>query len=280
MGILYTGTLRVQGENMKSEVLSVASMLGLDLNNFNIEEVTSQEPQQIPSYSVNGESQFYGLLAKSGLRLSPASVGAATDGGGKRGEEVLPGENPPKKKRGRPRKIRTEEEEENVKKRTRKPKKSSDPNTEDSSSPEIFYHVTNPTFTIKAAEKKALKKNDRKRKAPELEPPAPVIPEISLTFDLGGDTRDKTINLQQLAEPRLVKIKRGRKKKVECQEIGNSLQNGEQSTTEDDNNGKVPFTSPEEALENIEAAELAAGNYSSDEENALVMDLSVSTGSI
>ena len=43
--------------------------------------------------------------------------------GGKRSEEVLPGENPPKKKRGRPRKVRTEEEVENVKKRAKKPKK-------------------------------------------------------------------------------------------------------------------------------------------------------------
>merc|ERR1719219_860128 len=231
---------------MKSDVLSVAAMLGLDLNNFNIEEVTSLQP---PSYSVNGESQLYGLQAKSGLRFSPLS--AATNVGGHISEEALPGENPPKKKRGRPRKVRTEEEGETVKKRTRKPKKSSDQNTEDSSSPDIFYHVTNPTFTIKAAEKKALKKNDRKRKAPELEPPAPVIPEISLTFDLGGDTRDKTINLQQLAQPKLAK--RGRKKKSECQEIGNSLQNGELSAIDDDKNEKITFASPEEALESIEA---------------------------
>ena len=40
------------------------------------------------------------------------------------------------------------------------------------------------------------------------------------------------------------------------------------------------FASPEEALESIEAAEEVAGDYSSDEENALVMDLSFSTGSI
>ena len=35
--------------------------------------------------------------------------------GGKRSEEVLPGENPPKKKRGRPRKVRTEEQVEKPK---------------------------------------------------------------------------------------------------------------------------------------------------------------------
>merc|ERR1719219_3103113 len=200
---------------MKSDVLSVAAMLGLDLNNFNIEEVTSIQP---PSYSVNGESQLYGLQAKSGLRFSPLS--AATNDGAKISEEVLPGENPPKKKKG------------------------------------------------------------RKRKAPEVEPPAPVIPEISLTFDLGGDAPDKTINLQQLAQPK--PAKRGRKKKSECQEIGISLQNGEQqhSTTAEEKNEKITFASPEEALESIEAADVAADNYSSDEENALVMDLSVSTGSI
>ena len=261
---------------MKSEVLSVAAMLGLDLNNFNIEELTSLEPPPVPSYSVNGESQLYGLQARSGLRFPPVE---AETNAGKRSEEVLLGENPPKKKRGRPRKVRTEEEVETAKKRTKKPKKSSEQKTEDSSSPEIFYHVTNPTFTIKAADKKVLKKKGRKRKAPEVEPPAPVIPEISLTFDLGGDTTDKTINLQQLAEPRLVK--RGRKKKSECQENGNSILNGERhSTFEEDKNEKITFASPEEALESIEAAEEVAGDYSSDEENALVMDLSVSTGSI
>merc|ERR1719219_2226628 len=261
---------------MKSDVLSVAAMLGLDLNNFNIEEVTSIQP---PSYSVNGESQLYGLQAKSGLRFSPLS--AATNDGGKISEEVLPGENPPKKKRGRPRKVRTEEEGETVQKRTKKPKKSSsaagsEKKTEDSSSPEIFYHVTNPTFTIKAGDKKALKKKGRKRKLPEVEPPAPApaIPEISLTFDLGGDSSDKTINLQQLTQPRLAK--RGRKKKSEYQEIGNHIKNGDQSTIENNKNEKITFSSPEEVLERIEADE-AARNYSSDEENALVMDLSVST---
>ena len=271
---------------MKSSVLSLAAMLGMDLNNFNIEEVSSPEPQPLPpSYSVNGESQFYGLQAKSVFKCSPPGTAADM---GKRSEDVLPGENPPKKKRGRPRKVRTEEEGETVQKRTKKPKKSSsaagsEKKTEDSSSPEIFYHVTNPTFTIKAGDKKALKKKGRKRKLPEVEPPAPApapapaIPEISLTFDLGGDSSDKTINLQQLTQPRLAK--RGRKKKSECQEIGNHIKNGDQSTIENNKNEKITFSSPEEVLERIEADE-AARNYSSDEENALVMDLSVSTGSI
>ena len=253
---------------MKADVLSVAAMLGLDLNNFNIEEVTGPEPQSVASYSVNG------LQANSGLRFSPVAASASN---GKRSEEGLPGEIPPKKKRGRPRKVRTEEEGESVKKRSKKPKKSNEEILrEDSSSPDIFYHVTNPTFTIKAADKKALKKKGRKRKAAEVEPlpPPPAIPEISLTFDLGGDTRDKTINLQQLAQP----LKRGRKKKAENQELGNSTTNGEHSTTQDDKNEKITFASPEEVLESIEAADKAAGNYSSDEENALVMDLS--TGSI
>ena len=263
---------------MKSSVLSLATMLGMDLNNFNIEEVASTEPQpKPPSYSINGGSQFYDLQAKSGLKISP--IVTAANGGVKRNEDVLSGENPPKKKRGRPRKVRTEEEGETVQKRTKKPKKSSsaagsEKKTEDSSSPEIFYHVTNPTFTIKAGDKKSLKKKGRKRKLPEVEPPAPVVPEICLTFDLGGDSTDKTINLQQLAQPRLTK--RDRRKKSECQEIRND---GDQRTIENDKNEKITFISPEEVLERIEAADEAAHNYSSDED-ALVMDLSVSTGSI
>ena len=270
MGILYTGTLQVSGENMKSSVLSLAAMLGMDLSNFNIEEVASLERQSVPSYSVNGKSQFYGL------KFSP-SIAVANNG--KKSEDVLAVENPPKKKRGRPRKVRTEEESETAQKRTKKPKKSSsaagsERNTEDGSSPEIFYHVTNPTFTIKAGDKKALKKKTRKRKLPEVEPSTPVIPEISLTFDLGGDSADKTINLQQLAQP-----KRGRKKKSECQEKENHVKNTDPSTNENYKNEKITFSSPEEVLERIEAANEAARNYSSDED-ALVMDLSVSTGSI
>ena len=265
---------------MKSSVLSLAAMLGMDLNNFNIEEVASTEPQpKPPSYSINGGSQFYDLQAKSGFKISP--IVTAANEGVKRNEDVLSGENPPKKKRGRPRKVRTEEEAETVQKRTKKPKKSSsaagsEKKTEDSSSPEIFYHVTNPTFCIKAGDKKSLKKKGRKRKLPEveIEPPAPIVPEICLTFDLGGDSTDKTINLQQLAQPRLTK--RDRRKKSECQEIRND---GDQRTIENDKNEKITFISPEEVLERIEAADEAAHNYSSDED-ALVMDLSVSTGSI
>ena len=235
MGILYTGTLRVSGEKSKAEVLSLAEMLGMDLNNFCVEEVNT------PSLSY----PFTGL--------KPVALNQAH----KKSEAAALSEDPPKKKRGRPRKIRPEGETEKEKK-GKKSRKSEKIERDEDSSPDIFYHVTNPTFKVKAAEKKTVKKKGRKRKIIE---EAEDIPQISLTFDL-GEERDKTINLHQLTgESR--DVKRHRKESEGAKPSENFL----------------TFASPEEALESIEAEEEAL-NYSSGDEKALIMDLSLSGGAV
>lgn len=242
-GLLYTGSMRVRGEKRKAEVLSLAAMLGMDLNNFCIEEeLTSPFP-----------SNGFQAVTLNYQEKRPES------------------ENPPKKKRGRPRKIRPEEEAEEGRKekKARKSSAVSEKIERDrDSSPDIFYHVTNPTFKVKAAEKKTVKKKGRKRKViqevkevKEESAPAGEIPQISLTFDLGGE-KDKTINLHQLTEMEESQdVVRLREKSLEAKPSENF----------------VTFASPEEALESIEAEEEAL-NYSSDDENALIMDLSLSGG--
>ena len=243
MGILYTGTLRVSGEKSKAEVLSLAEMLGMDLNNFCVEEVNT------PSLSY--PFPFTGLKPVALNHLH------------KKSEAVAQSEDPPKKKRGRPRKVRPEGETEKEKK-GKKARKSEKIERDEDSSPDIFYHVTNPTFKVKAAEKKTVKKKGRKRKIiEEVEGSASAedIPQISLTFDL-GEERDKTINLHQLTgESR--DVKRHRKESEGARPSENFL----------------TFASPEEALESIEAEEEAL-NYSSDDEKALIMDLSLSGGAV
>ena len=177
MEILYTGTLTVRGENTKSEVLSLARMLGMDLNNFFIEEL----PTVSYPFPFNG--------------FRPVAINHLYK---KAGED----ETPVKKKRGRPRKIRTEEDSEpkvKVKKSRKSCSVSEEAAVDRDSSPELFYQVTNPTFTIKPAEKNKLKKIGRKLKTYREQSPPLDIPEISLTFDLGGE-RDRTINLHQLTD--------------------------------------------------------------------------------
>lgn len=265
MSIFYTGTLTVLGETSKSEVLALAQMLGMDLNNFCIEEVSGPKSGPTLSYPF----PFNGFKSVTINHLY------------KKTEEFIQSENPPKKKRGRPRKIRTEEETEATRKgKSRKSSAVSGKNDRDSS-PDIFYHVTNPTFNIKAGEKKT-KKKTRKRKAnhDQDQLAAQVIPDISLTFDLGGEI-DRTINLNQLADNR--PAKRGRKKKSESQEDfvtskTDTVRAGVERREEDSDN-YLTFASPEEALESIEREE-AALEYSSDDENALIMDLSQSGGAV
>jgi len=302
MGILYTGTLTVRGQARKAQLLSLARMLGMDLNNFCIEV---PEPALSYPFPFNG----FKPVAINHLYKKAGNV-----------VQGMAGEIPLKKKRGRPRKVRPEEESQESQpskkvkeskeiqsskkvKKSRKARPASDKTEGDRDSPpEMFFQVANPTFTIKAGDKSSL---NRSRKTEHCKQPA-VIPEISLTFDLGlGGEADRTINLHQLADSQpaesqereikteefsskyevkkennietFAKIRvKSNEELFECGEAQrNKIENTENAGRDKFKNNFITFASPEEALETIEAEEEAL-NYSSDDENALIMDLSQS----
>ena len=95
-----------------------------------------------------------------------------------------------------------------------------------SSTEEKVFTCANPTFKVKAGEKKVRKKRERKPKTPAVPKPSKQnnpVPEIKLSFDLGGQGPGadgmKEINLQELSG---TKSGRGRKRKIENVDASNN----------------------------------------------------------
>ena len=111
-------------------------------------------------------------------------------------------------------------------KETKKKLQDVSPRDRSSSSEEKVFTCANPTFKVKAGEKKVRKKRERKPKTPAAPKPSKAtnpVPEIKLSFDLGGQGPGadgvKEINLQELSG---TKCGRGRKRKIENVDASNN----------------------------------------------------------
>ena len=118
------------------------------------------------------------------------------------------------------------------------------PAYEESSDDEKVFHCANPTFKIKAGEKKVRKKRERKTKVKPNPPSTGAVPEIKLSFNLGDSGVGigvKEINLGELSGS---KPSRGRKRKTKLDAFNPSSLKKKLFSPE-----AIPSTNPTEAFQ-------------------------------